>query len=782
MSSDTGCGFYGGCAPSLTLDPHKRVHYSTGLVLGVDEFVQAEYYFLEGMRRHHRMLHGYGTVCGLGVSLRDVTDGVEVRVEPGHAIDMHGRELRISAAQCARLDDWLGREAEVSPLIEPGSPPEMALWVVLCYRECLTDLEPIPGTPCRTPEELMTPTRVTESFSLRLERDPPDMVALDGIRAFARLIGRLYPGPVAEPDISIAALEAEVAAIGTPAEPPDPSPPALPEEEPIRIPEALMRDYLSAAFRTWVTIVRPALVPVGRSCADGPGDDGCIALARLRVPLAEGEAGLGVDGGAGAVAVEDADRPLLLSTQLLQEFLVNGGATGAGGARVHEELEGLEADDHPQYLLIEPRSPASSPPQIDRLVNNLSGQEQFRLRELPDAAQAGDAMPAGQPAGGDLSGSLPDPNVVGLHGLPVQVPANGDRGRLLGVGAQDGRPVWQLVDPPSFDPAVGGDLSGSLPDPNVVGLHGFDLQQPTLADVGRHLAVGTQGGSPVWQLVDPPTGGGVAGETDLVRLLALSWVHNAASDLSFRLLNDRDAVGLAIAFGMHEVGDAWVLLGIEPESSRIDLGSLDEHSFRVYAEIQDQRFPSSTRLRLRLMPINLIPIAPQIEPGQTFFTEAQAMEGTAAPGAFLELDPETRNFLFAEQALIWIEIDGDHVLAHSDGNEQRRAVDIEFLRSRLPSGDRPDGAERGTQGGLFSSWINRANREGLRGGRLDLNRADITALRAIGISATGARRVVAARESSGGFASLEDLHNVSGLSAAVRTRLADTNRIYLGPR
>ena len=47
------------CQQSLTLDPHKRVCYSQGLVLGVDEFVQEELYFLEQHRRHARGLHGY---------------------------------------------------------------------------------------------------------------------------------------------------------------------------------------------------------------------------------------------------------------------------------------------------------------------------------------------------------------------------------------------------------------------------------------------------------------------------------------------------------------------------------------------------------------------------------------------------------------------------------------------------------------------------------------------------------------------------------------------------
>ena len=37
----------------------------------------------------------------------------------------------------------------------------------------------------------------------------------------------------------------------------------------------------------------------------------------------------------------------------------------------------------------------------------------------------------------------------------------------------------------------------------------------------------------------------------------------------------------------------------------------------------------------------------------------------------------------------------------SDG----RAVDAEFTRAELPTGDRPSGSKFGVQGGLFQSWF-----------------------------------------------------------------------------
>ena len=75
------------------LDPKKRVCYSTGLVLGVDEFLQDQTFFREKDHAHNRVLHGYGTVNGLHVSIREESEVPEILVSPGMAIDPAGRTI-----------------------------------------------------------------------------------------------------------------------------------------------------------------------------------------------------------------------------------------------------------------------------------------------------------------------------------------------------------------------------------------------------------------------------------------------------------------------------------------------------------------------------------------------------------------------------------------------------------------------------------------------------------------------------------------------------------------
>jgi hypothetical protein len=56
--------------------------------------------------------------------------------------------------------------------------------------------------------------------------------------------------------------------------------------------------------------------------------------------------------------------------------------------------------------------------------------------------------------------------------------------------------------------------------------------------------------------------------------------------------------------------------------------------------------------------------------------------------------------LQGKQADLWIVLRGDFVI-----DTQGFAIDGEFVRAQLPTGDRPSGSPYGTQGGTFESWF-----------------------------------------------------------------------------
>ena len=331
---------------TLDLDPHKRVRYSHGLVLGVDEFVQEELYLLERHRLHNRALHGYGTVCGLRLDTRGTGAEVELVVGPGVAVDAQGREVRVPEGQCARLGDWLLRHHdEVVALL--GSPPaaspaQLALQLVLCYAECATDNVPVPSGPCQSLDRTMVPSRVADDFRLELRTDPglPEQVEEHAVRDLVALLNAIpvvdAPGGIGEEEL----LDYVRGLLPT-GSPPVVSPP---------VPAGHMHpadaaELLRAAFRVWVTDVRPALLGGGRNCAGGPPAEDCILLARVEFPVEDTEAGLRL---AGTVHFDESERPYLLHTRLLQEYLRSccaagagsGGGGGGGGAVMH--LAGAE--------------------------------------------------------------------------------------------------------------------------------------------------------------------------------------------------------------------------------------------------------------------------------------------------------------------------------------------------------------------------------------------------------------------------------------------------------
>jgi hypothetical protein len=80
----------------------------------------------------------------------------------------------------------------------------------------------------------------------------------------------------------------------------------------------------------------------------------------------------------------------------------------------------------------------------------------------------------------------------------------------------------------------------------------------------------------------------------------------------------------------------------------------------------------------------------------------QQQEGYAKAIAFIP--PAEIADQFNQLPEFWVVLRGDFVL-----DKQGRAIDAEFVRGTLPTGDRPatdqPGAKYGIQGGLFESWF-----------------------------------------------------------------------------
>src|SRR5579864_1040664 len=173
-------------------DPHKYVNYTLGMLLGVDDFLQ-EHAYLSGYDHWlTRELLGYGTASGLQVSFEtDEKQRPRVLVQPGVAVSPRGELMRVTPTQCAYLNDWIAAN-RLSLGDTPKNP--LTLYVVLSYRPCPTDTVPIAGEPCRSEDNLMASSRLSDDFTLGLSLTPPDQIEEAALRAFVAWLRQVQVG------------------------------------------------------------------------------------------------------------------------------------------------------------------------------------------------------------------------------------------------------------------------------------------------------------------------------------------------------------------------------------------------------------------------------------------------------------------------------------------------------------------------------------------------------------------------------------------------------------
>ncbi len=84
------------CA-ELVGTPLDRTHYFTGRMLSAADLVADQTYGRDKLRRHNRLLHGWGVVCGLLVTAdATATTPWRIRIDAGIALDRRGDELTLA--------------------------------------------------------------------------------------------------------------------------------------------------------------------------------------------------------------------------------------------------------------------------------------------------------------------------------------------------------------------------------------------------------------------------------------------------------------------------------------------------------------------------------------------------------------------------------------------------------------------------------------------------------------------------------------------------------------
>ena len=331
-------------------DATKHVKFTYGMVLDAEDFGQEFAYLAARVQWTARDLIGYGTVSGLKVSYETNGGNPRLVVDSGVAVTPRGELVHVGRAQCAYLNDWLKTDeasARAGAVKTSPTTSRLDVFVTLCYRECETDLLPIPGEPCRDENEMKAPSRVADDFRLELRLTAPEQPDEQAVRDFVQWLSQV---PIVDGASALAlpqfldALRAAASGIGSPpSSPPDfmyGMPPSI-----LAIGRADACRYFRAAYRLWAVELRPkwnASWWDAQSCGCGPADtttttaskpESCVLLTRVGIPLvATSITGSTVWQVASSPdpAIDDEDRPFIVPTRMLQESLWCGCACGTG--------------------------------------------------------------------------------------------------------------------------------------------------------------------------------------------------------------------------------------------------------------------------------------------------------------------------------------------------------------------------------------------------------------------------------------------------------------------
>jgi len=164
-----------------------RVYYSTGRMLGVEDFQAEENYHRGRLARALLQVAGTGTVTGLLVQ----TDGnadpakLEIQVTPGMAVDRAGRIIEVPRMVCIGLQNWLtqymaswqaqqaGNLPGVAPIADPNTAihdgKNLTIDVFASFAGCNQGLTPAFGLPDNyDATDAFTANRILDAFAMQL--------------------------------------------------------------------------------------------------------------------------------------------------------------------------------------------------------------------------------------------------------------------------------------------------------------------------------------------------------------------------------------------------------------------------------------------------------------------------------------------------------------------------------------------------------------------------------------------------------------------------------------
>ena len=166
---------YAAADPLVQPSRAERVNYATGVLLQAEDFRDEQTYHRRRLALALRHLAGFGTLAGLAVRAPKAEDNdLELRVEPGVALDRYGRLIEVAEPWCLHLARWFVAQ-ETAALVaalhpKPRTPFDLAVVadVFLSARDCGRGMTPSFAQGPFDALDALVPARLAEEPSFEL--------------------------------------------------------------------------------------------------------------------------------------------------------------------------------------------------------------------------------------------------------------------------------------------------------------------------------------------------------------------------------------------------------------------------------------------------------------------------------------------------------------------------------------------------------------------------------------------------------------------------------------
>jgi hypothetical protein len=173
-----GLGSQGSASPCVSCGALnlERTRFFPRQIVGPDDLTQDQIYFRDKLRRHNRLLHGWGVVCGARV--RNGPGKCEVIVESGYILGPYGDEIVIGADVTVDLcSEGLDGNAvsACGDLVDPwcsnvriDRPTGLPLYLAARYDECQTRPVQVAGCACGCDGTDCQYSRICDSYCIKV--------------------------------------------------------------------------------------------------------------------------------------------------------------------------------------------------------------------------------------------------------------------------------------------------------------------------------------------------------------------------------------------------------------------------------------------------------------------------------------------------------------------------------------------------------------------------------------------------------------------------------------